>query len=64
MSKRVLVSGGSRGIGRAIAMALSDQGYEVAINYLRNHDAATETLGTIEATGGSAYLLPFDVADR
>ena len=45
-------------------MALSDQGYEVAINYLRNHDAATETLGTIEATGGSAYLLPFDVADR
>ena len=64
MSKRVLVSGGSRGIGRAIAMALSAQGYEVAINYLRNHDAATETLRTIEAAGGSAYLLPFDVADR
>jgi NAD(P)-dependent dehydrogenase (short-subunit alcohol dehydrogenase family) len=32
MSKRVLVSGGSRGIGRAIAIALSAQGYEVAIN--------------------------------
>jgi 3-oxoacyl-[acyl-carrier protein] reductase len=64
MTKRVLVSGGSRGIGRAIAMVLSAQGYEVAINYLRNHEAATETLGTIEAAGGSAYLLPFDVADR
>jgi 3-oxoacyl-[acyl-carrier protein] reductase len=64
MSKRVLVSGGSRGIGRAIAMLLSAQGYEVAINYLRNHQAATATLGTIEAAGGSAYLLPFDVADR
>jgi 3-oxoacyl-[acyl-carrier protein] reductase len=64
MTKRVLVSGGSRGIGRAIAMVLSAQGYQVAINYLRNHEAATETLGTIEAAGGSAYLLPFDVADR
>jgi 3-oxoacyl-[acyl-carrier protein] reductase len=64
MSKRVLVSGGSRGIGRAIAMVLSAQGYEVAINYLRNHQAAAETLRTIEAAGGSAYLLPFDVADR
>ena len=64
MSKRVLVSGGSRGIGRAIAMVLSAQGYEVALNYLRNHEAATETLRTIEAAGGSAYLLPFDVADR
>jgi 3-oxoacyl-[acyl-carrier protein] reductase len=64
MSKRVLVSGGSRGIGRAIAMRLSAQGYEVAINYLRNHEAATATLGTIQAAGGSAYLLPFDVADR
>jgi 3-oxoacyl-[acyl-carrier protein] reductase len=64
MSKRVLVSGGSRGIGRAIAMVLSAKGYEVAINYLRHHEAATETLGTIKAAGGSAYLLPFDVADR
>jgi 3-oxoacyl-[acyl-carrier protein] reductase len=64
MSKRVLVSGGSRGIGRAIAMLLSAQGYEVAINYLRNHAAATETLRAIESAGGSAYLLPFDVADR
>jgi 3-oxoacyl-[acyl-carrier protein] reductase len=45
-------------------MVLSAKGYEVAINYLRHHEAATETLGTIKAAGGSAYLLPFDVADR
>jgi 3-oxoacyl-[acyl-carrier protein] reductase len=64
MRKRILVSGGSRGIGRAIAMALATQGYEVCINYLRNHAAATETIGAIEAAGGSAYLMPFDVADR
>jgi 3-oxoacyl-[acyl-carrier protein] reductase len=64
MSKRVLVTGGSRGIGRAIVMLLSTQGYEVAINYLRNHQAATTTLANIEAAGRSAYLLPFDVADR
>src|SRR5262245_16947813 len=64
MSKRILVSGGSRGIGRAIALALAAQGYEVAINYIRNHKAATETLGMIKAAGGSAYLLPFDVANR
>jgi 3-oxoacyl-[acyl-carrier protein] reductase len=64
MIKRVLVSGGSRGIGRAIAIRLSSQGYEIALNYLRNHAAATETLQIIAAAGGSAYLLPFDVADR
>jgi len=64
MSKRVLVSGGSRGIGRAIAMALSAQGYEVGVNYLRNHEAAAETVRNIQAVGGSAYLMPFDVADR
>ena len=45
-------------------MVLSAQGYEVAINYLRHHEAATETLGTIAAAGGSAYFLPFDVSDR
>jgi 3-oxoacyl-[acyl-carrier protein] reductase len=64
MSKRVLVSGASRGIGRAIALALCAQGYEVGINYLRNHEAAAETLRAIDAAGDSAYLLPFDVADR
>ena len=64
MTKGVLVSGGSRGIGRAIAIALAARGFDVGINYLQNHDAAAETLTTIQAAGGSAYLIPFDVADR
>lgn len=64
MKKRVLVTGGSRGIGRAIALALSAQGFDVGVNYLHNHVAAHETLQTIRQAGGSAYLLPFDIADR
>jgi 3-oxoacyl-[acyl-carrier protein] reductase len=64
MTTRVLISGASRGIGRAIAVALAAQGHEIGINYLNNHTAAQETLTTIQAAGGSGYLLPFDVADR
>jgi 3-oxoacyl-[acyl-carrier protein] reductase len=60
----VLVTGSSRGIGRAIAIALSAQGFEVGMNFLRNHQAADETLRTIRAAGGAAYLIPFDIADR
>ena len=45
-------------------MALAAQGHEIGLNYLSNHTAANDTLNTIEASGGAAYLLPFDVADR
>lgn len=64
MTTRVLISGGSRGIGRAIALALAAQGHEIGLNYLNNHTAANDTLNAIQAGGGSAYLLPFDVANR
>jgi 3-oxoacyl-[acyl-carrier protein] reductase len=64
MKKRVIVSGGSRGIGRAIAVALAGSGYEVGINYLANHEAAQETLEAIEKVRGAAFLIPFDVSDR
>jgi 3-oxoacyl-[acyl-carrier protein] reductase len=64
MTTRVLITGGSRGIGRAIALALAAQGHEIGLNYLNNHTAANDTLNAIQACGGSAYLLPFDVADR
>lgn len=57
-----LVTGGSRGIGRAVAQRLAARGYTVVINYKSNEEAARETLQAIEAAGGRAELLPFDVA--
>ena len=57
-----LVTGGSRGIGRAVALRLAARGYTVVINYKSNEEAARETLQVIEAAGGRAELLPFDVA--
>ena len=58
-----LVTGGSRGIGRAIAERLAKDGYSVIINYHSNSVAAEETKAAIEAEGGHAELLPFDVSD-
>ena len=58
--KYALVTGGSRGIGRAICQKLWKMGYEVLINYVSNDAAAAETLSSIE---GHGELLRFDVAD-
>ena len=57
-----LVTGGSRGIGRAIAIRLAADGFAVIINYVSNLKAAEETLAEITAAGGSAELLRFDVS--
>lgn len=63
--KRVIVvTGGSRGIGRATAVALSEPGVEVVVNYRSNPDAAKETAALIEARGGIPHLCPFDIADQ
>ena len=64
MTKRVLVAGASRGIGRAVSVALAARGFDVVVNYLNNHAAAQATLATIQSAGGSARLLPFDVSNR
>jgi 3-oxoacyl-[acyl-carrier protein] reductase len=58
-----VVTGGSRGIGRAIAEALAAMQAHVVINYVTNQAAAEETRQRIEATGGQATLCRFDVAD-
>ena len=58
--KYAFVSGGSRGIGRAICLKLSQMGYHVLINYVSNEAAALETL---ELVGGKGELMRFDVAD-
>lgn len=60
--KYALVTGGSRGIGRAISIRLAQAGYAVIINYQSNEQAAQETLKTIVNQGGKAELLPFDVS--
>lgn len=61
--KYALVTGGSRGIGRAISCRLAQEGFSVIINYLSNKEAAIETLEMIKDAGGEAELLPFDVSD-
>lgn len=62
--KYILVTGGSRGIGRAICIKLAQTGMPVIINYKSNAAAAEETKQIIENQGGKAELLQFDVADK
>ncbi len=61
--KYALVTGASRGIGKAISIQLASAGYTVILNYLSNGAAAESVLKEIESTGGTAELLPFDVSD-
>ncbi len=63
MSKYALVTGGSRGIGKAISIKLAQDGFHVLVNYRSNTKEAEDTLKIITDNGGSATLLPFDVAD-
>ena len=58
-----LVTGGSRGIGRAICIKLAAMGYPVVINYLGNQEAAEATKSAIEQMGGTAQLLRFDISN-
>lgn len=63
--RRVLVTGASGGIGRAIAVALARDGFAVTVHYHRNREAAEATAAAIrEAGGGEAPLVACDVADR
>jgi len=62
--KYALVTGGSRGIGRAVSLTLSEMGYAILVNFKDNNAAAAETLQAIRDKGGNGELLQFDVADR
>ncbi len=61
--KIALVTGGSRGIGRAVCLRLASMGAGVGINYVSHPGAAEETLALVEAAGGTAFISQFDVAD-
>jgi len=63
MSKVMLVTGASRGIGAATARLAAQQGYRVVVNYQRQRDAAEALVEAITALGGQALALQADVAD-
>src|SRR5437899_9264319 len=62
--RMALVTGASRGIGRAIAIGLARAGATVCVNYRQQHDRAKETLDAIEASGGHGFVHQADVSDR
>jgi 3-oxoacyl-[acyl-carrier protein] reductase len=65
MPKQIaLVTGGSRGIGRAICLELAKSGAHVVVNFRSNKTAAEETLGLIQQAGGTGETVCFDVANR
>ena len=62
--KYAFVTGGSRGLGRAVCLKLAKMGIPVIVNYCLNAAAAEEVKKEVEAEGVSAELLPFDVSDK
>jgi NAD(P)-dependent dehydrogenase (short-subunit alcohol dehydrogenase family) len=62
MSKVMIVTGGSRGIGAATARLAAQRGYAVCVNYLRDRAAAHSVVASIEGTGGKAIAVAADVA--
>jgi 3-oxoacyl-[acyl-carrier protein] reductase len=64
MTKFALVTGGSRGIGRAVCLKLAEQGYSILINYKSNDEEARNTLQLVREKGSDGILLKFDVSDK
>ena len=58
-----LITGGSKGIGAAVARSLARDGFDIWLNYRTDHEAAKEVARQVGEAGGSCKLLPFDVAD-
>src|SRR2546428_13848766 len=61
--RTALVTGGSRGIGRAIALALGEEGADVAVNYVSSEGPARDVVGNIKKMGRGAILPQADVGD-
>lgn len=61
--KYALITGASRGLGKAVALRLAKDGFAVIINYQSNKEAAEDTLSQVQELGGFGELMPFDVSD-
>jgi len=62
--KFALVTGGSRGIGRAVCVKLAEQGYNILINYKSNETEANNTLALVKEKGVEGEIIKFDVANK
>ena len=62
--KFALVTGGSRGIGRAVCITMAEMGYHVLINYKSNEEEANHTLALVKEKGVDGEIIQFDVADK
>ena len=62
--QRVLVTGAGTGLGKAIAIELGKQGFNVTLNYRSSEKGALEALETIKQNGGTGSLLKFDITHR
>src|SRR5260370_13686659 len=59
--KHALITGGSRGIGRGIALKLAEQGVKIAVHYYRNESAANDTLAEVRKRGSDGFVVQADV---
>jgi len=64
MIKQVLVTGASKGIGRAVAVQLAQDGFTIAVHYMGDKAGALATLQTISELGGNGRIIQFDISDR